>query len=125
MKIRIPKVLDVSKFLETKSGQELKDMIIYLGEFTQQAVQALNGKLSFADNFLAEQRTFSVFNGVETIISATNRVYDIRIRKVSNDIYYSVTSFGWKYATTGELVIKATFLGSPIVPIDIEVLIFY
>ena len=50
-KISVSKIFELSKYLATKSGQELKDALIYLSEFAEVSLRTLRNGLTFRDNF--------------------------------------------------------------------------
>jgi hypothetical protein len=126
MKLKISKVLDVSKFLQTKTGQELRDLLEYLGEFTQQVVQAVGGKLNFEDNFVTETKVISVISGVSTVIGVSGRrIQSIQIIRSLDPQNFVITGFGWKYNNDGNLITNIIFAGNPTAVIQVEILIFY
>lgn len=126
MKLKISKVLDVSKFLPTQAGDQLKDLILYLGEFTQQIVQAVGGKLNFADNFLSEIKTINVIsNEVLTVSVNGKRISNLFIIRSLDPAYYVIERFGWKYDNEGNLSVVIGLLGNPEQSIPVEILILY
>jgi hypothetical protein len=126
MKIRISKVLDVSKFLETEAGNQLKDVLMYLGEFTQQIVQAVGGKLSYVDNFLSEVKTITAKNNEEITVSVNGkRIFDVRVIRSLSPEFYIIERFGWKYDNSGNINLTLAVTGSPTQPIQYEILILY
>lgn len=122
-KITVSRIFELSKYLATKSGQELKDALTYISEFAEVSLRTLNKGLTFPDNFDCEIKTVTVRDGREQRISFTTkkRVASVMIRKVINDIYYEVESFGWKYAPDGNVIIIVNFTGSPASTLDITI----
>lgn len=126
-KVRISKVFEVSKYLTTKAGQELQEVLYYLSEFVNDFISNLSNGLSYSDNFACELKTVSVFNGVETVIKVGGKkVYEIKIRQVIDDTYYATTGFGWKYNAEGDIVAVFYFVGTPPAsrPITLNLILF-
>lgn len=121
-KITISRLFEISKALTTKSGQELSDSLTYLSEFAEVTLRNLRNQLTFTDNMDCENRRVSVRNNTETVVSIAKRKRASRIYvdRVVNDTYYVVDSFGWKFNTAGEIVIKVGFTNSPDANLDID-----
>jgi hypothetical protein len=115
MKLRLSSVFEQDKYLETESGQELKGMIDFFSEFTQQVVQGLTGQLTYGDNFAIEEKRIRLKSGqVTTVKTDTNRrVKEIRARKLISDTFFTMTSWGWKYNTDGQAVVRIHISGQP------------
>lgn len=129
MKIKLSSVLDLSRFLETKAGQELQDALSYLSNLSNEVITALTSNLSYADNFSCEIKRVSLQSGVETIISPskTTSVREIRVRRIYDNNFYVVESIGWNYDESGNVKFKVSLSGSP--PsgylINMDIIIFY
>lgn len=113
-KITVSRIFEISKLLKTKAGQELNDGLVYLAEFAEVSLRSLRNGLTFEDNFDCELKTISVINNTETsfVASAKNikkRVREIRLRKSPTEKYYCIDSYGWKYASNGDLLVKVKF----------------
>ncbi len=126
----ISKLFEVSRYLATPAGQQLKDALEYLSSFVTETVRNLKQGLTFADNFASEIKLASIQSGLETTImpsKPTTSVSQVMLRRVVDNVYYSVDSFGWKYGPAGNLVVKVVFSGSPpsTQSINIELIIFY
>lgn len=127
-KLRTTKVFDVSKYLETKAGVELKDALEYLAEFTNEIITNLTNSLNYADNFASELKSVSVKNNVETVVkTGGRRVSEVRILQAVDNIYYVVDKFGWKYNSQGNVVIKATFDGliDPLYTVNLNIIFYF
>lgn len=128
-KITVSRIFELSKYLATKSGQELKDALVYMSEFAEVSLRNLRNGLTFADNFDCELKTVTLRTNAETKISLAvrKRAVDVRIRRVVDNTYYIIESFGWKFNTDGDIVVKAVFVGSPASTLDItcELLILF
>jgi hypothetical protein len=128
-KITISRIFEISKYLATKAGQELRDPLTYLSEFAEVTLRNLRNGLTFADNLDCEVKRVSVRNDLETIVSTSTsdskRAVRITVDRAIDGTYYVVNSFGWKYNANGDIVIKATFDGTPAaslaIPLDIVI----
>jgi hypothetical protein len=114
-KVTISRIYELSRYIATKSGKELQGPLEYLAEFAELTLRSLRNGLTFSDNMDCESRRVTVRNDTETVISiATNkRAQRIYLDRVIDQTYYVVTSFGWKYNSKGEIVVKVGFDGSP------------
>lgn len=66
-------MLETSKFLATQAGQELNDLIVYLGDFAEQTIRALRNGLTFADNFNCKIIAAQMVHGVPTSIDTERK----------------------------------------------------
>lgn len=115
-KARISKVFDMSKYLSTKSGQELQDVLFYISELVNDFISCITNGLSYLDNFDCEYKTVSLLNGVDTVIGISKpnkRVTEIRVRQIISDDFFAYTSFGWKYNYNGEIIVNMIYSGTP------------
>lgn len=114
-KVTISRLFEISNYLKTSAGQQLSDALQYLSTFVEVTIRNLKNGLTFSDNFLCELKTVTVQPDVETAIQTSSKstVTQILVRRVINDVYYSVNSFGWKYNDSGSLVIKVGVSGTP------------
>lgn len=128
-KVTISRLFEISNYLKTQAGQQLSDALNYLSTFVEVTIRNLKNGLTFGDNFLCEVKTVTVFPNVETVIlpSSKSPAAQIMVRRVINDTYYTVNSFGWKYNSSGSLVIKLGFDGTPPATsnITVELVIFF
>lgn len=122
-KITVSRIFELSKYLATKSGQELKDALVYMSEFAEVSLRNLRNGLTFADNFDCETKTVSVRTNTEAKISLASRkrASSVLIRRVVSDAFYIVEKFGWKYNADGDIVVTIVFSGSPASTLDISV----
>lgn len=114
-KPRISKVFDMSKYLGTKSGIELRDVLLFISEFVNDFIACVTNGLSYQDNFDCEYKQVSLFNGVETVVGIskpTKRVTEIRVRQIVDDVFYIVDAFGWRYNADGNIVVKIVYFGT-------------
>lgn len=122
-KIRINRIFEVSKYLQTKSGQELRGVLEYVSDFAETTIRNLKNGLTFVDNIDCEIRRVTVREDTEVIIaqSSVKRPVKIFWDRVLNSTYYSVTSFGWKFDDSGQVVVKFKFDGTPASNLDLPV----
>lgn len=129
MKIKVSSVLDLSQYLSTGAGRQLKGALEYLAQFAEEIVTALTSNLNYADNFSCEIKNVQLRTGISTVIktSKDTPVKEIRIRRIYDDIYYTVQSFGWKYDSSGQIILTVSFDGSPGVDrtISADIIIYY
>lgn len=114
-KFTISRLFEVSKYMKSQSGRDLKDALSYISEFVEVTTRCLRNGLTFTDNFNTQQKIITIVPDTETIVfnSNTKRVREVVIRRVVDDTYYIVSSFGWKYNSQGEVLVKVGFSGSP------------
>lgn len=128
-KITVSRIFELSKYLATKSGQELRDALTYMSEFAEVSLRNLRQGLTFGDNFDCTLKTVGIRSNLETTISLAGRKRPsaVWIRRVVDDTYYEVTSFGWKFNPDGDIVVKIVFTGSPAATLEIstELLILF
>jgi hypothetical protein len=122
-KITVSRIFELSKYLATKSGQELKDALGYMSDFAEVTLRNLRNGLTFADNFDCEVRRITVKTNLESTISIASRkrASSVQVRRVISDQYYIVEKFGWKYNSEGDIVVTIVFSGSPAATLDIAV----
>lgn len=123
-KITIANVFEISKALATKAGEELTEPLRFLSDFGEQSLRALRGGLNFRDNFDGEFKSVSLTNGIDQIVSVKKSPVDIwptRVITTSNFI----TKFGWYINNDTQLVVNATFDGSPTDALEVRLAILF
>ena len=130
MKIKLSSVLDLSRFLSTSSGQELKDVLEYLAQLSEQVITALTSNLSYPDNFACEIKQLSLRSGVTTIVRPSREVTvtDVRIRRIYDNNYFIVESVGWNYDSSGNINFHLSVKDPPddeSYQILVDIIIFY
>lgn len=110
-KVTISRLFEVSKYLVTDAGKELKDALVYISEFVEVMTRNLRNGLTFVDNFDARLKDAAVLPCIESVIltGEVRRVKEVVIRRVIDNTYYIVTKYGWKYNSEGNVVIFADF----------------
>tara|TARA_R110002020_G_scaffold462175_1_gene681578 strand:- start:690 stop:1094 length:405 start_codon:yes stop_codon:yes gene_type:complete len=133
MKLKVSNVIDLSRFLITKSGQELKQLLQYLSQLSDEVVTALSSNLTYEDNFLCEIKKVQLVSGGSQVIklSKTSPVKEIRVRRMYNDVFYIVSAFGWSYDPAGNVTVNGVFSGPGATPapsgtlLDMDIIIYY
>lgn len=123
-KITIANVFEISKALATKSGEELQGPLEFLSDFGEQALRALRNGLNFRDNFDGEFKSVSLTHGVDQIVSVKKSPIDIWVTRVTTQTAW-VTSFGWYINDDSQLVVNASFVGSPTDALSVRLAIVY
>jgi hypothetical protein len=124
-KVTISRIFEVSKYLSTEAGQDLREALVYLSEFAEVTVRNLRKGLNYTDNFDVIEKTVRLRENRETVIlvNDSRRVKEIQIRRIVDEEYYLLSSFGWKYNQGGEVVVKARFDGTPANDRDVTVVV--
>lgn len=123
MKIGISRLVETSKLLQTKSGQELQDLINHYVELADNVIKALNNRLTLEDNFNGKALTVSLANGTASVINTDGKVpSEVRVRRVYSSSS-GVDSFIWYVNNSGQTVVKANFTGSPTDSLDVDLAI--
>jgi hypothetical protein len=131
-KVTLSRLFEVSKYMTTEAGKDLKDALEYLSEFVEVVTRNLRGGLTYGDNFNATLKSVTLREGSETVIleGERRRVREVRVRRIVDDTYYILSEFGWRYNPEGNVVVQADFKASdnssPAATADISVeLILY
>lgn len=128
-KITVSKIFELSRYLATRSGQELKDALIYLSEFAEVSLRNLRNGLTFRDNFDSISKIVALTSGTETAvsISGNRRPTCVLLCRVIDDTYYRIDAFGWKFSADGNVVVTVDFSGSPSATeaISVELLLLF
>ena len=124
-KLNISRLLESSKLLATKAGQELQELIGFVQDTTNQIVLALRQGLSFEDNFKCMSSTITLTHGVEQTVNSNSKQisYVLPMRTVSSTT--ALTSFVYYINGNNELAITAEFKGAPTTPQMVIIIIFF
>jgi hypothetical protein len=124
-KVTISRIFEVSKYIGTEAGQELRDALQYISEFAEVTVRNLRRGLNYIDNFDVVQKTVRLREDRETVIlvNDSRRVKEVQIRQIVDDEYFVLTAFGWKYNNAGQVVVKAKFDGTPSADRDVDIVV--
>lgn len=127
MNISIAKLVEVSKYLATKSGAELQEFIEYMGGLSEQVIRALKGGLTFRDNFDCEVLEVALTSGTPQIVGNKKNTVKpsgvIPQRVISSQ--YALDSFLWYLDGQNKLTVKATFTGSPTDKVTVSLVVLY
>lgn len=124
MKITITRLLETSKLLATKVGQEIPDFFNYMGEFVEQVTRSLRSGLTFTDNFDCAIKTVSLSHEVAQVIESSKVVTGIIPLRVYSQTYL-LRDFGWYYDNQGRLTVKAGFSSSPGTALSVQLVVLY
>lgn len=125
MKLSITSLLEASKLLATKSGQELAELIDFVNDLADQTIRVLRQGITIRDNFKAELMTATLKNNVEqTINYKGQQIYEVRPLRVVSAVY-GVDSFHWYLNNANQLVVKLGFTNSPTEAQTVNLAIFY
>lgn len=130
MKIKLSNILDLSKYLDTKAGQDIKGVLEYLAQLADELITALTSNLSYADNFSCEIKKVDLRHNLKTQISVSknnSEVKEIRVRRIYDDEYFTVSSFGWTNNIQGGIDVKLLVEGAPPITyeLSVDLLILY
>lgn len=110
-KLTINRILETSRFLATKSGQELADLITYLGDLAEQTIRALRQGLTFEDNVRCQVKTVTMESGVSTLVNTDGKtpigIWPIKV--VSGAEGYG--AFSWSIGSDGRLSCEIDLVG--------------
>jgi len=122
-KFTINRLLETSKFIQTKAGSELNDFIDYVATFSEQTLRGLRNNLSFGDNFACIIKVVDVVHNTDTLIltDGTTPTGIFVTRVISNTI--GVASFAWWLNDSGQTVVKVGFSGVPTSSLKVRLVI--
>ncbi len=127
MNISIAKLVEVSKFLATESGQQLREFIEYMGGMSEQVLRALKGGLTFRDNFDCETLEVELTSGVPQIVGNkknTVKPTGVLAQRVISSTYL-LDAFGWYLDGQNKLTVVATFTGAPTDKVAVSLVVLY
>lgn len=125
MKVSMPRLLEVSRYLSTKAGQELADFISYVSDLTEQVIRALNKGIGFVENVDCDVKTVTIKSGTETVVNtnAKRPIGIFPIRVLSTGV--GIESMTWFINQSGQVVVKLGLTGSPSGTFDVSLVILY
>jgi len=127
MKLAIPKLLETSKLLATKSGQELQELVSYVSTTLTQIIQSLRAGLNYRDNFDCLIQTVQLTHNKSQVINRgplTKTVTAVVPMQVVSTTT-AITSLVWYLDSANALVVIAQFLGAPSSDVSVVLRIEY
>ncbi len=125
-KLSINALLETSKMLATKAGQELKDLLDYTNSISDNMLRALRQGLTFDDNIKGTSLTASLLHNTPQIINYDRRqniFAVIPVRTISTET--GIDSMLWYMDSSSNLTVKVGFTGAPTTKVDTVLAIFY
>jgi len=124
--ITITRTPDIAKALNTKSGQELDDILSFLvTELTDQVIRTLRNGISFKDNFtcIVSQvaLTHDVYQEIETNGRTPTQIIFGRVSSPTTIL----TGFGWFVNERGRLQVKVKYDPVPTTALDCTLTILF
>jgi hypothetical protein len=110
MKLTLTRLLETSRIMATKVGQEIPFFFDYMAEFVEQTIRALRNGLNFADNFACEIREVELTHDTAQTIQASKTVRMILFTRVLSTSQLLVGQ-GWYYDDNNNLTVKVRFSG--------------
>jgi hypothetical protein len=125
-KISVPKILETSKLLSSKTGQELSELIQYVSTVSTQLIQSLRNGLNYEDNFDCHPTTVNLTHNMEQIVNrgSTRAPKEVRARRVVSTTT-AVTALIWYLDNSGNLVVKAKFDGAPVTTQEVDLIVYF
>lgn len=124
-KLSISRLLETSKMLSTKAGQELQEALQYLNDLADQTLRALRQGLTYKDNFKAETVTVTLLHNTEQVINYNGQqISEVRVQRTIST-QYGFDSMLWYRNNANELVVKVGFTGSPTSTVETVLIILY
>jgi uncharacterized protein RhaS with RHS repeats len=120
--VNVTKVFDVTKALSTVAGQQLKDVITYVSDATEQLISSLRNGLTFSQNFDCQVRNVTLTHNLATVISANRRVQGIFVTRVLSDTY-GYAGLTWYYDSQGQLTVKIAYTSTPTTALDVRLIL--
>lgn len=128
-KVTLGRIFDVSRYITTDAGKQLKDALAFISDFAELTLRNLRNGLTFVDNVDCVVKTISMITNAEEIIEVpgSKRVTQVMVRRILDDQYYVYNGFGWRYTKSGQLAVTIDqYSGLPRdYRVTVELLIFY
>lgn len=124
--ISISRTPDIAKALNTKSGQELEDILSFLvSELTDQVIRTLRNGISFKDNVNCLVSTVALSHDIEQEIETGGRTpQQIIFGRVSSTTSI-ITGFGWYLDERSRLQVKVKYDPVPTSALDCTITILF
>ncbi|HYD02010.1 MAG TPA: hypothetical protein VEB22_12350 [Phycisphaerales bacterium] len=108
MKLAISRLFDFAQVAATKAGEELKPFIDYANGKFEELHRALNGGLTFAENFRAQEITAKLKHATEATLAVKSTPKGLIPLSVSDSD--AITSLVWSVNQKGQVVVTPRFL---------------
>lgn len=125
-KISINALLEVSKMLATKAGQELSEALDFLNDLADQTVRILRQGITVQDNLNASTPTVELTHNTAQVVNfeSSKQIFAvIPVRVISTQ--YGIDSFAWYLNAANQLVVKAGITGAPTERVSVTLIIWY
>lgn len=111
----MPDVGKVIQALAVKGIGDLEDFLIFVQDFANQVISALNKTLTIEQNLDSEIRVLNLLHGVTQKIIFTDAQKVPKLVWVAKTIPFEnpTTSFAWQIKQDGSLEVMANFQGAP------------
>ena len=122
-RITISRLIETSRFLATKAGQELSEFITYMSDVSEQTIRAFRNSLTFEENFRCFVKVATITTNVPYSIDVDGKaVSGVFVVKLSSGAT-GYSSFSWTIDTKGMLQITLTLVGGTSADVRIIVLL--
>jgi hypothetical protein len=129
MKLNISRIFETSQLLATEAGDQLKEMITYMADLSEQVLRALRNQLNYGDNFDAIVSNVSLTHQVTSTINTDRRTpVGIEIQRVVST-QYGIDGHGWYVDEDESVKLWVSFVdnagGTPTEPQSVRIVIFF
>lgn len=116
-KLGISRLFEAGAVLEAFQRAKIdgiEGFITYLSDFSETVIRALNGQLTFKDNFLSEERTVQLQTGISQTMTLKKALQptSVQVQKVA-PFTAIPTGFQWQMNIRGELEVLMNFAPAP------------
>lgn len=110
-KIDLGRIFEVSKLLQTKSGQETQEGWEWLSDFGERTIRALQNGVGFSDNVDCKVDDFDLPHNTDQIVNTNGRtpIHIIATRVVASDTTITIRDFGWRINDDSEIVVNCGY----------------
>ena len=124
---RMPDVGKVIQALAVKGIGDLEDFLIFVQDFANQVISALNKTLTIEQNLDSEIRVLNLIHGVPQKIIFTDPQKVPKLVWVGKTIPFQnpALSLAWQIAIDGSLEVTATFVGAPAAAVQTSLVILF
>ncbi len=124
-KLSISRLLEASKLLQTKAGQELQELITFVNDLANQIVLALRQGLTFEDNVKCKVTTVTLTHQIPQVINSEGKqisgIIPVRIMSTTE----MLIGLNWYIDVSNQLVLTPYFVTATDTPYDVKIIILY